>query len=87
MYIGLYLNIIYIRSVLAPSNVHCIMVIVTWFVPSFYQDSASSAHIHGLYEVGCIDMSINCTGMFLNTLYILDGSLSHSDVIPDHNLP
>ncbi len=27
-------------------------IVVAWFVPSCYSDSASSAHIHGFYEVG-----------------------------------
>ena len=30
---------------------HNHVIVVAWFVPSSYSDSASSAHIHGFYEV------------------------------------
>jgi hypothetical protein len=61
-------------------------VIVIWFVPSCYSDSASSAHIHGFYEVR---MHWYVNPLHQNVLkhfvYILDGILSHSDVVPGHN--
>ena len=30
---------------------HNHVIVVAWFVPSCYSDSASSAHIYGFYEV------------------------------------
>jgi peroxiredoxin len=61
-------------------------VIVIWYVPSCYSDSASSAHIHGFYEVR---MHWYVNPFHRNALnhhiYVLDGSLSHSDVVPGHN--
>ena len=61
-------------------------VIVVWFVPSCYSDSASSDHIHGFYEVRMHQyfhpLHRNVLKRFM---YIKYGSLSHSDVVPDHN--
>ncbi len=61
-------------------------VIVIWFVPSCYSDSASSAHIHGFYEVRMHwyvnPLHQNVLKHFIN---ILDVSLSHSDVVTGHN--
>ena len=61
-------------------------VIVVWFVPSCYSDSASSAHIHGFYEVRMHryvhPLRRNVLKHFI---YIKDGSLFHFDVIPGYN--
>jgi branched-subunit amino acid transport protein AzlD len=61
-------------------------VIVIWYVPSCYSDSASSAHIHGFCEVR-MHWYVNPLhqNVLKHLIYILDGSLSHSDVVPGHN--
>ena len=73
-----------IHSNEVPGHNHA--VVVAWFVPSCYSDSASSAHIHGFYEVR---MHRYVHPLHQNVLkhfiYILDGSLSHSDMVPGHN--
>ena len=62
-------------------------VMVFWFVPSCYSDSASSAHIHGFYEVR-IHQYVHPLhrNVLKHFIHILDGSLSHSDVVPGHKV-
>ena len=46
-------------------------VIVVWFVPSCYSDSAISAYTHmALMKYGCIHMTIQCIDRFSNASYI-----------------
>ncbi len=72
------------HSDVVPGHNH--VIVFAWFVPSCYSDSASSAHIHGFYEVR---MHLYVHPLHQNVLkhfiYILDESLSHSDVVPGHN--
>ncbi len=72
------------HSDVVPGHNH--VIVVAWFVPSCYSDSASSAHIHGFYEVR---MHWYVHPLHRNVLkhfiYIIYGSLSHSDVVPGHN--
>ena len=62
-------------------------VIVLWFLPSCYSDSASSAHIHGFYEVR-MRQYVNPLqrNVLKHYMFIEDGSLSHSDVVLGLNL-
>ena len=70
---------------MVPGLSHVIAVVV-WILPICYSDSASSAHIHDFYEVR---MHRYVHPLHQNKpkhfIYILDGSLSHSDVVPGHN--
>ena len=60
-------------------------VIVVWFVPSCYLDSASSAPIHGFYEVRMHRYVHPLHQIVLKHFIYMYGSLSHSGVVSGLN--
>ena len=72
-----------IQSEVVPGLNH---VIVVWFVPSCYQGSARSTHLHSFdgLRIHPYNYSLHCN-LFKHFMYIYNGSVIQSEMVPGLN--